>query len=271
MSKSNKKDSFLKIFLIVVIIMSLLVTGAIIVIEKTPLKEKIAEKFKIEEILLAEEQHNDTMRASSFNEKQNQTSLQLTEKADNSYFDDILFIGDSRTVGLTNMGFVNNENVLAEVGLSHKDALVTSFEQQYNSYTIEEYLSKNSPRVIIIGFGINGISYMNRDEFMEEYSNLIDKVMEYSPNSKIVIESILPIGEILANKDSRYSNDKVREYNEMIYNMCAQKNIYYMDLFSCLINEDTNYLNEEYDSGDGLHFNKLAYEQLVDYMLTHTI
>lgn len=270
MSKRTKHNSFLKCFLIFIIIISLLLTSAVVIISNTSLKEKILEKFKISETLLTNEPKSN-LKTSLYTQNENQTLLEETNKADNNYFNDILFVGDSRTVGLVDMGFIDSSNVLAEIGLCHKDALDTSFEQDYNSYTIKEYLYDNSPRVIMIGFGINGISYMNQDDFMNDYSNLIDTIMEYSPNSKIVIESILPVGETMEYQDDRYNNETVKEYNQLLYDMCVQKNIYYMDLYNCLIDENTGYLNEEYDSGDGLHFNKYAYEQIIDYMLTHTI
>lgn len=272
--KSKIKTYLLTVFFVIVIIVSVLGVALLIILDNPEIRDKFLSNFEIERIAV---RANEGSSSSSLDKNSKSSSkvdnpiIEKTHLRGKSYLDDVLFIGDSRIVGLKNMGHISAENMLAEVGLAHTEALTKNFDQDGYSYTIEEYLNEYTKDVIVIAFGINGISYMNKDKFMSSYSELIDTVKELAPNSKIVIESILPIGEILENRDSKYNNEKIEEYNQDLIQMCKDKGIKYLNVYECMIDEDTGYLIEDFDSGDGLHFNKTAYDEIVNYILTHTV
>lgn len=74
-------------------------------------------------------------------------------KSDSSYFDDALFIGDSRTVGLYEYGTLQNADYFCDIGLaSYK------IENEYiDGYTIYDKLSNNEYGKIYVMLGVNEI------------------------------------------------------------------------------------------------------------------
>ena len=54
-------------------------------------------------------------------------------------------------------------------------------------------MEERQPHRILIAFGVNAIPLMSEEEFMDEYDILVDELTEASPDSKIVIQCILPV------------------------------------------------------------------------------
>jgi hypothetical protein len=208
-----------------------------------------------------------------FGKKTNQPStlLQTTQRADESYLNKLIFVGDSRTVALKTHGDIPEEQILAENGLNHEQAMTQKVVklQDYKSVSIPDAVEVLAPSIMIVNFGVNGIGWMPLDDFMESYEKFIDELMTRSPNSIIVIEAIFPVS---TNYDgtNNITNEKIDQANERLYELAKKKGLYYMATNEVLKNE-YNAMDSKYDSGDGLHYNKLAYDVIIDYFLTHTI
>lgn len=199
------------------------------------------------------------------------TLLAEGERADDSYLEDFLFIGDSRINGMRNRGQIADKNAFAVNGLSHSVAL----KQACISYggkkmTVAQAVAARKPAIMLVAFGINGAAYMNRSGFMEDYAELIDKLLAASPDSTLIIQSILPVSAAYVEKDPRLSNDNIDWYNEQLYALAEEKGVYYLNTAEALKDSHNN-LDAAYDSGDGLHFNTRAGEAILEYILTHPI
>ena len=203
---------------------------------------------------------------------QNSTRLTETERQPQSYMDNIVFIGDSRTVGLSLNADLKPENIFADGGLNHEEALTKKVVkiQEYKTVSIPEAVRITAPSIMVINFGINGIAWMSIDTFMEGYEKLIDELITNSPNSIIVIESIMPVSLGYEQTKDGVSNEKIDLANNALFEMAKQKGLYYMATDEVLKN-DSNDLISSFHGGDGIHFNKQAYGVIVDYMLTHAI
>lgn len=185
-----------------------------------------------------------------------------------AFLDQTLFIGDSRTNGMKNFGFLPEENVFAIDGASHQTARTEKFvtlEGSSKKLTIVQAVAELQPVRVIVSFGINGVAYMGEETFLSEYSELLDELKEASPDTSIVVQSILPVSASYARNDRRMANDIIDGYNAELRLLANQKDCYFLDTSQVLKNED-GALAKEYDSGDGLHFNKTAYTALFDYL-----
>ncbi len=194
-----------------------------------------------------------------------------TPYADDDYIGNTVFIGDSRTVAMTSFDLIEDYNCYAENGMSHVTALTKAFvEVGYNTVTLSEALSTVKPYRVVISYGINGISFFTEEEFFEDYQALIDLVKEASPDTDIIIQSILPVSRYFELSDFKYNNDKIDLYNSKLRQLAASNEIYYLDTSHLLKNEE-NSLDPKYDSGDGLHLSEAAYEEIIYYFNTHEI
>ena len=199
------------------------------------------------------------------------TMLCEQKKVSEEYLKDAIFLGDSRTVAMVTYGFLDELQTLAEVGLCHVNAYQNNytFAQSGLCYTMPDYLAQHQAKVVYLSYGINGIHYTDEDTYKSSYEELVDKVMKAEPDSKIVIQSIWPVKEGCA-ATAEITNAAVDERNLFLYELAQKKGIYYLDTQSILKNE-YNGMKEEFNCGDGLHYNKEAYDAVFDYILTHPV
>lgn len=202
---------------------------------------------------------------------QNTTRLCETEAADDDYINKLVFVGDSRTVALQTYG-IPVENIFAENGLNHEQALIKEVVRldEKKLTTIKDAVKVTAPDIMIVNFGINGAAYMPVDSFMEGYEKLIDELLDASPSSVVVLESIMPVSLAYEQTENGCSNEKIDELNDEIYNMAKRKGLYYLATNEVLKNS-SNDLISSYHRGDGIHYNSKAYDKILEYIRTHAI
>ena len=140
------------------------------------------------------------------------------------YLGETTFIGDSRTNGLLTYQLLPPEQVFAIDGSTQKTIREDAFiqlEPGGEYLTVEQAVAERQPSRILIAFGVNAIPLMTDEEFMEEYDILVDQLVAVSPDSKIVIQSILPVANwkylempSLTNENIDYHNALLEDYAE---------------------------------------------------------
>ena len=90
---------------------------------------------------------------------------------DDSYFDDAVFIGDSRTVGLHDYGGLDHSDFFATVGMNIYDLWKDAFcEVNGKKVTLEEALKAKQYKKVYFQIGINEMGRGTLDGFMNEYN-----------------------------------------------------------------------------------------------------
>lgn len=210
--------------------------------------------------------------------KSNQTSTRLkeTEKVDpQTYWEDVYFVGDSRTVGLgTNSDTIPSDHVFAKNSSNHEEAMYVECVQlrEEKLVTIPEAVRITAPRIIIVNFGINS-AYLGTqssiEEFVTGYQAFIDELLSNSPDSIIVLEAVMPVSLSYEQSNPNINNDNIDRINMRLLEMAQENGYYYLATNEGMKNE-YNALKEEY-SADGLHFNSAGYDYIENYILTHAI
>lgn len=189
---------------------------------------------------------------------------------DVSYFDDALFIGDSRTVALRAFGSFPNAHYFARTGIGINSLFEYPATDEATNVSLKYRLSERQYGKIYIMIGVNDLSYGTLTSFADSYFSAIDTIREYQPNAIIYVQSIVGITE----KEERYSpnrfnNQTVLNRNAILKARCNDESIVYLDLFSVYADE-SGYLNPEY-SADGLHI-KPDYTYIwEDFLKSHAI
>lgn len=201
-----------------------------------------------------------------------QTLLAESSKAPESYLDDAVFIGDSRTNGMEKYGFIKAKNNFSKDGMSHQNALTEKIVTLGggSKATIPTAIGERRPDVMYVSFGINGISYLDEESFFSSYAELIDALKQKSSKSAVVIQSILPVSASKEKSDPRMLNSIIDYYNHKLLKLAEEKGVYFLDS-SSVLKDSNNKLAAKYDSGDGLHYNQAAYEALMDFILRHPV
>lgn len=135
---------------------------------------------------------------------QTETVMQDTETAaakpkkfiqvDDSYFDDAVFIGDSRTVGLHDYGGLDHSDFFATVGMNIYDLWKDAFcEVNGKKVTLEEALKAKQYKKVYFQIGINEMGRGTLDGFMNEYQNAVEKFKTLQPDAVIYVQAIMHV------------------------------------------------------------------------------
>lgn len=158
-----------------------------------------------------------------------------------SSFNEIVLLGDSLTNGCEWSELFQNPNV--------KNRGIESDNSLGVLKRIGTVL-KSKPKKIFIMIGVNDLgSNTPIDIIIENYNKIIQQVKGNSPSSKVYIQSILPTNSKLYKGAA--TNNKIKELNLKLENLAGNFGLYYIDIFSFLI-DSAGGLNQRY-SNDGLH------------------
>ena len=186
------------------------------------------------------------------------------------YLGETTFIGDSRTNGLLTYQLLPPEQVFAIDGSTQKTIREDAFiqlEPGGEYLTVEEAVAERQPSRILIAFGVNAIPLITDEEFMEEYDILVDQLVAVSPDSKIVIQSILPVANWKYLEMPSLTNENIDYHNALLEDYAEENGYTFFDI-SDYFKDETGALDYTYDAGDGLHFNQTFYHTYLELLTT---
>ncbi|MGV2452426.1 UNVERIFIED_CONTAM: GDSL-type esterase/lipase family protein [Ralstonia mannitolilytica] len=156
---------------------------------------------------------------------------------------DIVLLGDSKTEGFPTQEIFNDLNIKNRGIAGNKTTDVLS---RLRNIVI------GRPKKIFLEIGLNDLSENNKVETVFfNFSKICDQIEKVSPNTIIIVQSVLPTGF-----DKKHLNSSINTYNSMLRNYCLKNNISYIDLNSHFLK------NGELDSRytfDGVHLNAKGY------------
>ncbi len=194
----------------------------------------------------------------------------LSPAVDNSYFDDAVFIGDSRTEGMITATGLYNTTAFTHQGLTVDTAfkdLVVCIDGQY--YTVVDALNHTNFNKVYIMLGINETGWIYSSKFIEGYGRIIDAVRSANPNAQIYIQEILPVSNSVSSTHDYIKNSKIDEYNQLLRQLAAEKQVYFIDTASAVAAEDGSLPEDA--AVDGIHMKNSYCRKWLDYLMTHTV
>lgn len=174
----------------------------------------------------------------SFQNKQSTAGEQKSPPTDEN-FQGALFIGDSRTVGLSEYGSLGDAAVFADTGMS----VFNLFDAQVSdgkggSHTLDQVLSQNVYQSIYLMLGINELGYRSW-ELVERYEAVVDKIQALQPGAAIILEANLHVTQEKSDQSPIYNNQNINTLNLEIKRIADDKACFYLDV------------NEIFDDGNG--------------------
>lgn len=123
---------------------------------------------------------------------------------------------------------------------------------------LDEVVS-SKPSKIFIMIGINDISKSTPDSvIISNYKKVIAVIKSASPNTKIIVQSILPTNNNFAEfKRHQNKTQHILLINAALEKYCGENELVYVDLYSSFLDEEKK-LDKKY-TNDGLHINGYGY------------
>ena len=189
--------------------------------------------------------------AESSREKIARTAKELREKEKEEYLRSLegdgvwkafkernyVLLGDSRFVGFSAYGFLEEDRVLADNG-----AVITKILDHLDEF------KRLDPEEVYIAFGINDILtgiWPTPESYAEEVLEEVTILREYAPDAAYCFSSILPAVGWALEENPVF--EEVDAYNAAVRDMCARNNILYIDNTDLLTDPEADY------QPDGIH------------------
>ncbi len=165
---------------------------------------------------------------------------------------DIVFLGNSITDGgefceLFDNPAIKNRGISSDVISGVKERL--------------HQVTDNHPSKIFLLIGINDVSHnLSVNQLATAYEDLVKTIRKDSPESRLYIQSIMPIN----NDFGRYKNLKGKEgvitaLNKRLQEIAKENGAIYVDLWPALADKKTGKLRREF-TNDGLHLLGKGYD-----------
>lgn len=189
------------------------------------------------------------------------------ETVTEDYFDDALFIGDSRTVGLQDYTDLSEHaDFYCETSLTIYKVLEENFK---GKGTILEALSKKSYGKIYLMVGINELGRGTTEDFMAKYTEVVDTLHELCPDAKIMIQGIMHVSEQKSSSDAIFNNSNISARNNAIATLADNVHFFYIDMNEAVCDENGN-LNAEY-THDQIHLLGMYNDLWKQFLLEHGV
>lgn len=167
------------------------------------------------------------------------------------YFNDALFVGDSRTVGLKLYGSIKEADYFASEGLNiYSLPRATVDINGVGKVNLDTLLASKQYTKIYVMFGINELGY-GRVQTIKKYGELINKLKQAQPNAIIFIEANIYVSENMSNTHGVITNHQIDSFNRDISAFADGVRSFYIDV-NTIFNDGRGNLAAEYAS-DGCH------------------
>ena len=193
---------------------------------------------------------------------------------DDSFFENAVFLGDSRTEGLELFGglkygtyyWARGMNVFRVDDEKYK---IVSIDGE--DFTLVGALGQRSFDSVYIMIGVNELGYP-AESYESGLSNLVEEVLAAQPEAVVYLQIMPPLNDAMcrANGLAGYiNNDNLQKFNEAIQRVATEKKVALLNTAEVYAGEDGQLPREL--AFDGCHFAVTAYTPWADYLRSHVM
>ncbi len=189
--------------------------------------------------------------------------------APEGYFRNALFIGDSRTVGLSEYGGLDEATYFAYTGLNvfklHNEQVAV---KGIGKITLDQLLAHRRFNSVYLMTGVNELGY-DLGATLRKYTELVEKIRRTQPDAVIYIQANMHVAKALSATSDIYNNHKINAFNEAIRPLADNKTVFYLDV-NPLFDDAEGNLDAQY-TFDNSHLLGKYYRTWTDWLATSVI
>ncbi|MCR5151207.1 MAG: hypothetical protein K6B52_08300 [Clostridiales bacterium] len=171
--------------------------------------------------------------------------------APEGYFNDALFVGDSRTEALSMYGNIPSADYYAKVGMSVYNIYSDPAKVEgKGKIRFSEFINQKKYGKVYVMLGLNELGY-DRKRTVSKYSALIEDIKKAQPEAIIYIEALLHVTAAEEKKNIAVTNAGINDFNSKIAKICDDETTFYLDVNDVLDNA-FGYLKDD-STNDGVH------------------
>ena len=198
------------------------------------------------------------------------TILKETETMPKDYLENMVIAGDSVPwqFGLNNV--FPSSRVWAKPceGPFNFDNQKVYVNNVQTNYTLQELITTNRPKYLTLHMGVCDTNNDDVETFIKAYDKVIDYIHENSPETKLIVMSLMPqTGEYLSWIPLR-NNTILNKYNYYLAELCYNKGVKFLNA-STVVKNSEGRGNPNLFFDDGYHPNITGMKKILDYINNH--
>ena len=199
------------------------------------------------------------------------TPVPESEPVDDSYFDDVAFVGDSRTDGFRLYSGLERGTYFCVTGETVASA--TDMEnwktEDGGKISLADAVAAADCGKIYLMLGVNELGWNGTDIFRNHAENLLRRLQADHPDAEIVVQSLLPVSAEQDAKGSYVNNQRILAYNQVWMELAEETGCNYVNIAEAVTGADG--CLPENMSFDGVHLNRAGCHAWLDYLRTHSV
>ena len=183
---------------------------------------------------------------------------------DMTWFDDALFIGDSRTVGLRDYTDLSEHaDFYCETSLTIYKVLDKEFK---GKGMIQQALAEKDYKKIYLMVGINELGTGTTETYLEKYTEVVNTLRELEPEAVIYLQGVMRVSEAKSSQDNIFNNQNINARNNAVATLADNLQIFYIDV-NDVVSDEQGALSAEY-THDQIHLLGKYNELWKEFLMT---
>lgn len=193
-----------------------------------------------------------------------------SEAVEDGYFADTVFLGDSRTGGLSLYSGLKEGTYLFSVGATVESVFTKNTQETpAGKVPLLDALADIDCKKVYIMLGINELGWPRAEVFRQQTVKVVERIRQDHPDTVVVLQSILPVSAKQEAKGSYVNNARIEEFNTMLKAVAEELDCPYLNVAEAVTGEDG--CLQEAMSADGVHLNTAGCRAWLDYLKTHMV
>ncbi len=188
-----------------------------------------------------------------------------------SYFSDAAFLGDSRTLGISDYAGLEEADFYCDSGMMIFKLLEEeiTYQKTGDKVDLTQVLQEKQYGKIYIMLGMNELGYGNTETYLEQYRKVVDQIREWQPQAIFYIMANLHVSREKNNMETEFNNININDKNAASAQLANGTDIFYLDANPLFTDRD-GFLNAEL-TFDGVHLYAQHYDVWREFLLEHAV
>lgn len=187
---------------------------------------------------------------------------------DSSYYEDALFVGDSRIEGLHDYSGLDNATYYYKEGLTVYDMMSEKIAKvKGEKVTLAKALSRKRFNKIYIMIGINELGERTTKEYAKQYQKNLEQIRQLQPDAIIFIMGIMHVTTEYSKSSEVFNNVNINDKNVAVAGLANGIDTFYLDMNPSVADKSGG-VRKKY-TWDGIHLKAEYYRLWVEFLNAH--
>lgn len=187
------------------------------------------------------------------------------------YFEDAVFLGDSRTMGISDYAGLDAD-FYCENGMTVYKLLEgkgVTYQKTGEKLDFTQIMQQKQYGKVYMMLGMNELGYGNTEYFLEHYQEVLEQIRQWQPQAVIFLMANLHVSREKNNLETEFNNININAKNAAIATLADGVDVFYLDS-NPMFTDEEGMLKEEL-TFDGVHLYANNYAQWKDFLMEHGV